>query len=141
MAEERTERLLPIPCNPWESERVEAIQATGRPLLVSCAGTAQPKAAHLGETGADLRLLATRTENCSCISRCSLRRQTRNGVTSKVRTVCGSAASTGLCGGWSETAIPTATVFILAVCDLRAPLRDRRGPVSVAASPILSHLL
>src|ERR1700722_11909956 len=28
---------------------------------------------------------------------------------SEVRTVCGSAASTGLCGGWLATAIPTAT--------------------------------
>ena len=28
---------------------------------------------------------------------------------SEVRTVCGSAASTGLCGGWLVTAIPTAT--------------------------------
>jgi len=30
---------------------------------------------------------------------------------SKVRTVCGSAASTGLCGGQRVTAVPTATVL------------------------------
>jgi hypothetical protein len=38
------------------------------------------------------------------------RRQSPSGGISKVRTVCGSAASTGLCGGWPVTAIPTATV-------------------------------
>ena len=35
----------------------------------------------------------------------------RRGGTSEVRTVCGSAASTGLCGGQRATAVPTATVF------------------------------
>src|SRR5258708_24984625 len=127
MAEEPAERLLPIPCSPRESERAEAIPATGRPLLVSCAGTAQPKAAHLGETGEDVRSLATCTESCSCIPRCSIRRQTRNGVTSKVRTVCGSAASTGLCGGWPVTAIPTATVLLGVLSMGAGPLHDCRG--------------
>ena len=49
--QERAQRLLPIPCSPGESDGAETIPATGRPLLVPCAGTAQPKAAHLGKAG------------------------------------------------------------------------------------------
>ena len=109
MATERTQRLLPIPCGPGKSDGAVAIPKTGRPLLVPCAGTAQPQAAHLGQAGTHPRSMATRSQGCSCISRRTLPRQTPCGGTSEVRTVCGSAASTGLCGGWLVTAIPTAT--------------------------------
>src|SRR5438094_136477 len=64
MAEERAQRLLPIPCSPGEPDGAETIPATGRPLMVPCAGTAQPKAAHLGETGETIRSLATRSTCC-----------------------------------------------------------------------------
>jgi group II intron reverse transcriptase/maturase len=55
----------PIPCSPGKSDGTETIPATGRPLLVPCAGTAQPKAAHLGKAGEDIRSMATRTKGCS----------------------------------------------------------------------------
>ncbi len=42
-----------------------AIPATGRTLLVSCAGTAQPKATRLGKTGETFRSLAARATHCS----------------------------------------------------------------------------
>jgi hypothetical protein len=42
-----------------------AFPATGRPLLVRCAGTAQPKAAHLGKAGETIRSLASRATCCS----------------------------------------------------------------------------
>ena len=112
MAEERTQRLLPIPCSPGKSDGAETISATGRPLLVPCAGTAQPKAAHLGKAGETIRSLATCSTHCSCISRRAIPRQSPSGGKSKVRTVCGSAASTGLCGGQRATAVPTATVSV-----------------------------
>jgi hypothetical protein len=112
MAEERTQRLLPIPCSPGKSDGAETISATGRPLLVPGAGTAQPKAAHLGKAGETIRSLATCSTHCSCLSRRAIPRQSPSGGKSKVRTVCGSAASTGLCGGQRATAVPTATVSV-----------------------------
>ena len=61
----RTQRLLPIPCHSRQHTGAEAIPATGRPPMVSGAGTAQPAATHLGETGETFRSLATRTRGCS----------------------------------------------------------------------------
>src|SRR6202008_3413779 len=40
MAAKRTQRLLPIPRGSRESDGAGTIPATGRPLLVPCAGTA-----------------------------------------------------------------------------------------------------
>jgi hypothetical protein len=65
MAEKRPQRLLPIPCSPGKPDGAVAIPKTGRPLLVPCAGTAQPKAAHLGEAGETIRSMATRSKGCS----------------------------------------------------------------------------
>ena len=50
--------VTPIPRGSREHSGAEAFPDTGRPSLVSCAGTAQPTAAHLGETGGGLRTLA-----------------------------------------------------------------------------------
>ena len=65
MAAKRTQRLLPIPCSPREPDGAVTIPTTGRTLLVPCAGTAQPKAAHLGNAGQNLRSMATRSTRCS----------------------------------------------------------------------------
>ena len=63
------------------------------------------------------------------------RRQPPWGGQSKVRTVCGSTTSTGLCGGWPVTAIPTATISVSAALTAipaghtRVPWRAlRAGP-------------
>ena len=50
----------------------------------------------------------------------ALRRQTS---LSKVRTVCVSSASTGLCGGQRATAVPTATKLHLLLGDFQGCLR------------------
>ena len=61
----RTQWLLSIPCGSRKSDGAVAIPETGRPLLVPCAGTAQPKAARLGKAGEAIRSMATRSKGCS----------------------------------------------------------------------------
>src|ERR1700736_5955781 len=51
---------------------------------------------------------------------------------SEVRTVCGSAASTVLCGGWLATAIPTATGLLVGF-----ELFVRRACVAITLSNVL----
>jgi hypothetical protein len=99
MAEERAQRLLPIPCSPGESDRADAIPATGRrywSMRWDSAAKGGPTgksrgnysikwlpAPHVVHEFPDARFHA----KPSC------------GGISEVRTVCGSAASTSLCAG------------------------------------------
>ena len=54
MVAKRTQWLLPIPRDSRQYPGVEEFPDAGRPALVSCAGTAQPETAHLGEAGEGL---------------------------------------------------------------------------------------
>ena len=110
MAEERAERLLPIPCGSGKSDGAETFPATGRPLLVSCAGHSAAKGGPLGKSWGRYSITGYPCHTLfMTYPDARFRRQPPRGGISEVRTVCGSAASTGLCGGWPVTAIPTAT--------------------------------
>jgi hypothetical protein len=95
MAAERTARLLPIPCDTRESSDPVPIPATGGAPLALDAVPAQSTATHLEQARSHLRSLAAQSSCGACVSGRSLRRQTPHGVTSKVRTVCGSSRKYG----------------------------------------------
>ena len=98
MAAERAAGALSIPCDCREHTGAETVSDTGGAALVRRAVPAQPEAAQPGQAVEGLRTLAAYSGCRPSVSGQPFRRQPPSG-TSKVRTVCGNTASTGLCGG------------------------------------------